>query len=454
MSGTYPPAGPPYGQPSGNEPPYGSQPGGQPGPGGPPGSGGYGNPPGSGGFGNPPGSTGSGSSAPTYFGPGAQQPAPYGQPSANAPYGQPSANAPYGQPSANAPQGPGGGPTGAYPSPPPPTKKKSNGPLIAILAGAVGLIVVIAIILGVVLTRGNPGTPADPGPNTDTPVAKASKPSDAVQGFLEALAAGDSARALAYAATEPSDKTFLTDEVLAMSKKDAPLTDINVPEVTNDYSTYISATYSLGTTKVTKDFQVEKSGDEYKMSAVADEVDISSTRFDGLPMTINGVEATSDTAVLFPGSYTISTGLDNISYGKGKLIVKSPDDYASTSDLQPTLAAAGKAAFKTAVKSAINTCVAKKSLTPGCGLVVRPTGGKVTTSTIKWKITRNPNLSDFDPRLDYSDPRIAKGYASVTLSYSAKGKLDNGSPGVLEGTRSLGSVSGDLTKAKITVTWS
>lgn len=105
------------------------------------------------------------------------------------------------------------------------------------------------------------------------------------------------------------------------------------------------------------------------------------------------------------------------------------------------------------MKSAINACIAKKSLTPGCGLEVRPTGGKVTTSSITWKITRNPNLSDFDPRLDYSDPRIAKGYASVTVSYDAKGTLDNGNPGTLEGSRSLGSVSADLTKSKITVSW-
>lgn len=334
-------------------------------------------------------------------------------------------------------------------------KKKSNGPLIAILAGVVGLIVVIAVVLGVVLTRGRDttGPDPDPGPNSNTPTepTKATKPSDAVQGFLEALAAGDSARALGYASTEPSDKTFLTDAVLAESAKANPISGINVPVVDNEYTSYISATYTVGKTKVTEDFQVEKAGDEYKLADVASELDLTRARFDTLPMKINGVVVDNDSILLFPGVYSVSTGLPNIAYGTGAITVKSTSGYNSTSDLQPELTKAGKTAFVAAVKGAIGTCVKQKSLSPGCGLVVRPTNGKVTASSIKWTVSSGGTLSGLDPRLDYEDPSLATGYAGVSVKFSARGTLDDGGTGTLETTRSISRVTGDISKSKIAI---
>ena len=163
---------------------------------------------------------------------------------------------------------------------------------------------------------------------------------------------------------------------------------------------------------------------------------------------------TQDDILLFPGAYTISTGLKTVAYGnKGAFVVKSPGDYTSLSELGPEITSDGEEAFKNAVKAAINACVKQKSLKPGCGLVVNPTNGKVTTSTIKWSITRNANLSDFDPRLDYDDPSTATAYAGVTVKFFAQGKLDSGGSGELTTSRYIGRVSADLTKSKIAVTF-
>ena len=460
MSGTYPPSGPqgpqgpqgpppPYGQGSANEPfgPGAGAPNGPGGYGGPTPPPGYGPPPGQGGYGSQPSFPSSGPSAPTYIGPGATQPLP---PVGGPPVGGP----PYGQP---GPGGPQGTPASMYSTPGgAPPKKKSNGPLIGVIAGAIGLIVVIAIVLGVVLTRGG-GNTTGPGPTTGgttpTEPAKATKPSDAVQGFLEALAAGDSARALSYAATEPSDKTYLTDAVLAATAQTAPITAINVPVVDNEYTSYVSATYLLGKTKVTEDFQVEKAGDEYKMTEVANEVDLTSSRYDSLPMTVGGLKVSDDKILLFPGIYSVSTGLKTIAYGKGVITVKSPSDYTSTTDLRPEITKEGKSALVSAVKAKIASCAKQRALTPkpDCGFGLREGEGvKVDTKTIRWSVKSGGSLSGFDPRLDYDDPTQAYGYLSVRMQFTARGTSD-GRSGTFNQTDSIFKAYGNLTKSSIPV---
>ena len=56
--------------------------------------------------------------------------------------------------------------------------------------------------------------PTGPGTQPTAPPA-AAKASDAVNGYLQALAAGNVATALSYAAEPPADKTLLTTEVFA-----------------------------------------------------------------------------------------------------------------------------------------------------------------------------------------------------------------------------------------------
>ena len=199
-----------------------------------------------------------------------------------------------------------------------PPKKSNKLPLI--IGAAVLALVLIGTIIGVAVVRGGDdpvaGGGTGGGGTSSAPPAEAKLPSDAVTGYLEALAAGDATTALTYASTAPSDTTFLTNEVLAASLKSGAITDINVPEVTDKYAYSVAASYKIGSQSVNADIPVEEEGDVWKLREVAYDLTLTSTQNKTLPMLINGVQAEADKVAVFPGTYTFTTGLDNISYGK------------------------------------------------------------------------------------------------------------------------------------------
>ena len=86
------------------------------------------------------------------------------------------------------------------------------------------------------------------------------KPSDAVKSYLEALAAGQAATALSLGDDAPADTSLLTDAVLAQSNKLAPLTDINVPDVNDEYAYQVAASFKLGKQAVNENFSVAQIG--------------------------------------------------------------------------------------------------------------------------------------------------------------------------------------------------
>jgi len=480
MSGPYPPnppqgpnpgqGGQPYGQGSANEPSYpgyGQQSPGQGGYGGPGqgvpgqgvpgqgvpgqgvlgqgvlGQGGYGQP----GYGGPgqqgPGYPVSGPSAPTYLGPGMSGP---GAPVPGGPPGGP-----------GGPYGTGVGP-GTQMGPGAP--KKSNKTLYGVIAGAVALVIIIGVIIGIAVTRKSSTPPADPS-NTPSPAA-AAKPSDAVKGYLDALAAGDANTAIGFGSAEPADKTFLTDEVLKGSAAKNPITEINVPEVSDAYAYSVSASYTLGKTKVSGDFNVAKEGDSWKLSEVAQKIDLQNIRTTTLPMTINSVKVQTDNVYLFPGVYAVSSGLPAVSYGNGSLTVKSLADYTSTSDLDPTLTGVGKTDFIKQSKALLASCLGQKSLAPkGCGFHttnrVKDSSGKivtvkVNTASIKWTATAGGGLASLDPRLDYDNPVKATANLSVVVRLTYIGTV-GGTRFTVSGTHFIEDALGNLTKNPIAITF-
>ncbi|HYI52577.1 MAG TPA: hypothetical protein VEX57_01320 [Microlunatus sp.] len=362
-----------------------------------------------------------------YGGPGYSGPA-YGQPTPSGPY------PPYGQggpPGPGGPQGPGGPggpggpqqPYGAYnPGGQPPKKSKA----VPIIIGAVVLALVVAAIgVGVALSRGGeePVAGGGTGGTTSAPPAEAKKASDAVQGYLEALAAGDAQAALAFASTAPTDTTFLTNEVLAASNKTAAISAINVPEVDDEYAYRVAASFSMGKQAINTDFSVEKDGDAWKLRDVAADLDLQSKRAKTLPMLINGVNVETDKVLLFPGSYTFTSGNKNVDYGKSStLIVKSPSEYPDgLSDIQPTLTSAGDKAFTNAVEDSVKKCMKSKDLkNPGCpNNVTKVTGSvKPKEGTFEWSYDKDA-LDNLKVRLDYDNPAVAEAF--VYLSMKAEG---------------------------------
>ena len=375
--GGYPQGGYPQGTPQGGMPPGGYPRGGypQPGPQGYPPQGGY---PGQ------PGQPGPQGFAGGPYGP-AQPGGPYGA-GAQPPSGQP----PYGQPS--QPQG----------------GKKRTGLFVLIGAGALAL--VLAVVAVAVNLGGRDDSADGSGNGGTTQPTQATKPSDAVQGFLDAVAANDSARALGYLYEQPSDTTFLTDEALAASNKIAPLSAISVPEVKELTTDGITASFTLGDKTYSHKFTPFRDGDDWKLYDGVSEVSLSGRRAESLPMLVNGTKVTADSLFLAPGTYEFTSSSKWISYGSSNRLVVGATDYPRLADgFRPTLTKAGSAAALSETKSAFKTCLGKHELKPkGCpNHVDRLNGIKVKESTVRWRVAKDP-FRNAKFRLDYSDPSTAE----------------------------------------------
>ena len=196
-------------------------------------------------------------------------------------------------------QGPGGPqqPYGAYnPGGQPPKKSKA----VPIIIGAVVLALVVAAIgIGVAVSRGGDdpvaGGGTGGGGTSSAPPAEAKKASDAVKGYLDALAAGQAEAALAFGKDQPADKTFITDAVLADSVKRAPITDINVPEVADENAYQVSATYKIGGQAVNEELlcRARRVTSFSSPTPLPGSGSRHSARSNTVPMLLNGVKVDS-----------------------------------------------------------------------------------------------------------------------------------------------------------------
>ena len=107
----------------------------------------------------------------------------------------------------------------------------------------------------------------------------------------------------------------MTDQVLAASVKRAPITQIDVPAVNDPAASTVSATYILGTTPVTVDYEVQQVGGVWKLAAVHKTLDLGLVRSPSFPMLINGVQVTSDAVDVLPGRVRIHDESPNLTYG-------------------------------------------------------------------------------------------------------------------------------------------
>ena len=231
---------------------------------------------------------------------------------------------------------------------------------------------------------------------------------------------GNAEAALALGDTAPADTTFLTKRgPRGVGNELAPITDINVPEVDDEYAYQVAASFKLGKQAVNENFSVTKAGDQWKLRDAFNEIDLSFRSSKNLPTIINGVQAKSSKIRLFPGAYKFTTGSDNVSWGEDNvLLIQSPSEYPrGLSDLKATLTDEGTKAFSDAVSASLDNCLKSKKLSnPGCPNNVDPKVNstyKFKDGTLKWEATtRERAFEDMQPRIEYSNPSIASAYIS------------------------------------------
>jgi hypothetical protein len=291
------------------------------------------------------------------------------------------------------PYGGPGDPYGAGPMPPAPPPKSKNKTLIIIGAAALAVIL-IAVIAVVVAISGRPaanpqgaqGTGHQTNPSQSGAPLQASRPSDAVAAYLQALASGDATTALSYAADPAPTGPLLTNEVLAASRHRAPLSGIDVPVVEDQNAKSVSASYTLGSSKVSESFDVVKIGDIWKISRAVKDLDISSIENGSVPVKINGVKVSEESVAVLPGSYAFTTGLPYVGYGSQNVVlVKSPYVEADTYQIQSRLTKAGKKAVISATKRSFNRCLQQHSLSPSNCPQKFTSKYKYNKSTITWR---------------------------------------------------------------------
>ena len=310
-----------------------------------------------------------------------------------------------------------GAPRGHYgarmqPTPPPKRGGQNSRGRILIIIGASALAVILMAVIAVVVATREPSAQGGQGAggqqtNPSQGGTQATRPSDAVAGYLQAIAAGDATAALSYAVDPAPTGPLLTNEVLAASLERAPLNEIDVPVVEDQNAKSVSATYMLDGSDVSESFDVVKVGDIWKISRAVKDLDISFIAAGSIPVKINGVEVTDDSVAVLPGSYAFTTGLRYVSYGsKNVVLVKSPYVEADTYQIQTELTKAGNKAVIAATEKSFNKCLQQHSLNPKNCPQKLDSKYSYTKSTITWQQTGPDPFRDPSVRLSGTQTRI------------------------------------------------
>ena len=239
------------------------------------------------------------------------------------------------------------------------------------------------------------------GRATDDPVAagQATTAQAAVRGYLQALAAGNSADALSFAAAPPASTTFLTDAVLQASLALNPITFQQAvrEDLSNKDDITVTATYQIGTQQVSATYQVDRAGDSkyYFVNNATTTVNLSNVYVDGVGMALNGTSlGSSKTAELFPGTYQLTINNSLLTLTGGQFTITDPSSSPSLLSTTVELVPDAQSQFADTAKTTLDNCMAEKSLQTSCGF---GTGFVMTndfvfrdvdTSTIQWTFTR------------------------------------------------------------------
>ena len=273
----------------------------------------------------------------------------------------------------------------------------------------------------------------------------------AAVGYLQAVADGDAAGALAQLAEQPASTTLLTDEVLAKAHEATPITDVQAGELGGTETTpTVGVSYLLGGEPVSTTITITEQGGSWKVADGTADLTVPERR----ALTVNGVELTEEVNPVFPGTYTAAPVSDMVALtGEPTVVVSTPDQLESVLDLTVGLSQLGTDTVFGAVKGRFDECLAATESRPAnCPFGVDTTGVEVAEGSVKFAQVNDP-WAGFAPTLD-PETMLATGTfpfeVNATATVSRDG-LTTEATAPMKGERTY---TVDLTKQPATVTWS
>lgn len=394
----------------------------------------------------------------------------YGQQS----YGQPGG---YAQPGYADPTQPGGQPP--FGGEPPKKKGLGLGALLGIIGG--GVLLVAALIWGIIalVNAMSPGGGTSGGGGDDGGAATggAATPEEAVQGYFDAIIAGDADAAVALMDTSyvSTDQSLLSSEVLEISNELNPIASLSVGEASgsDSYSTTVRVTYSIGGNNYNENVSVSNSeydgSGEWLVDPALQTVTASNYEYKGFEVIVNGHTLTTDVRYdVFPGTYQFGTSLEHFTManedGSDAVILAGGTTASSYGSIPtPTLNEDGVAAWRDAVGAALDACLAEDTIEAGCGLSIESTYGgnqKVVDGTVQRSMPSSER-SSFDAqelRADYDSPTVIEGEylvadVEISVTYVEDGEEKKGELDVWS-VPDLAIPSIDMSAEELTVEWS
>lgn len=278
---------------------------------------------------------------------------------------------------------------------------------IILVAAAVALVLLgTGVVLAITRSTGVVGTPPNPPPSTEpaqpttqpptdpptgqppTPVPPAGpRASDAVLGYLRAVASGNADAALRYSARPVAREATLTNAVLADSRRRAAISRIAVTPVTDPAATQVRANYVMGRTPVTTVYDVTQVNGTWKLTRVVNSLSLGLVRNSRVPMKVNGATVTSNSISVLPGSYAFTTGTPYLSYGsRNVLLVRSPSELVTgIFELRRELTPAGTRKVREEAQKSWRRCLAADVARPSnCPFSWTDTRYRYINGAVNW----------------------------------------------------------------------
>ncbi|OBJ89086.1 hypothetical protein A5640_03340 [Mycobacterium asiaticum] len=286
----------------------------------------------------------------------------------------------------------------------PPRRRKA---LWIALAAVAALLVTVVVALAATLSGGGGGP---------------TSASDAVRGYLQALARGDAEAALSYGADQPASKTFLTDEILKKQIEHWPIRNVRIlgeSSVAAVGMASVRVAVKFGDTVSDTTLHLKQHHGSWKLETAA----IKIKEFKGLPddtagqtLTLYGHLPTESSVYVFPGWFDIGSTNPNLSVTAKPVLLDQLWSFGTWIDPTFEVSTQGKDAIQAQVAAAFDTCHrSNRQAPPGCPMRIFSFPSDVVDGTVDWGRADTSALG-FDLSARYGLMSHVAGDVAMTLT--------------------------------------